>query len=103
MSVNCQFAAKNLLPAFRSIIAKQLITKHGLTQTQTANKLGITQTSVCNYINSKRATKCRTILGDDYVHVHVLACETAERIASEKDSNDGIMKDLCRLCMKLKK
>ena len=99
---NCQFAVENLIPAFRSIIAKQLITKHGLNQEQTANKLGLTQTAVSNYMTSRRAIKCREKLGDDYVYVHSLACETAEKIAKGKTTTDEMKKDFCNLCMKLK-
>ena len=102
MRFNCQFAVRNILPAFRSIITKQLLTKHNLTQEQVASKLGLTQAAVSNYVNSKRAIKCREKLGDDYVYVHSLACETAEKLANGKTTTDEMKKDFCNLCMKLK-
>ena len=102
MRFNCQFAVRYLLPAFRSIIAKQLLTKHGLKQELVADKLGITQAAVSNYLNSKRAAKCRRMLRDDFIHVHSLACETAENIVREKANIDEMKKGLCKLCMKLK-
>ena len=102
MRFNCQFSVRNLLPAFRSIITKQLINKHKLTQTQVAFKLGITQAAVSNYINSKRAAKCRKILGDDFLPVHSLAYATAEKIATGETNIDEIKKEFCKICIELR-
>ncbi len=102
MRFNCQFAVSKLIPAFRGIIAKQLINKHGLTQEQAASKLGLSQVAVSNYLNSKRAIECDVILGDDFVLVHSLACETAEKLANEKITTDEMINGFCNLCMKLK-
>ena len=102
MKFNCQFAVNNILPAYRSIIAKQLYTKHGLNQEQIANKLKLTQPAVSNYITSKRATKNGTTLGDDFILINSLACETADKLAKGKINADKMKNDLCNLCMKLK-
>ena len=102
MRFNCQFSVKYVLPAFRSILTKQLITKHGLTQLQVASKLGLTQTAISNYMNSKRATKGRIILGDDFLTIQSMACETAERVANNKTTKEGMQKTLCKVCMELR-
>ena len=102
MRLNCQFAVDNLLPAFRSIIAKQLLTKHGLTQEQIASKLGLTQPAVSNYLTSKRANNSRRILGDDFLPVHSLGCEIAERIANGKTDMIQMKKEFCKVCTELR-
>ena len=102
MKFDCQFTVLNILPAFRSIIASELVTKHGFTQDQVADKLGITQASISNYKSSRRARKCREILGDDFFAIQSLAFESAEKIANNKTNLDEIMKDLCKLCMKIR-
>jgi predicted transcriptional regulator len=102
MRFNCQFTVRYLLPAFRSIISKQLLTKHKLTQGQVASKLGVTQAAVSHYMNSKRATNCRRILGDDFLPVHSLACETAKRITNNKTSIEEMQKDFCKVCKELR-
>jgi hypothetical protein len=102
MRFNCQFTVRNLLPAFRSIITKQLVTKHGLTQEQTASKLGITQAAISNYLSSKRAAKCRELLGDDFLPVYSLACENAEKLANDKTNIDEVKKEFCKICTKLR-
>ncbi len=102
MKFDCQFTVLNILPAFRSIIASELLSKHGFTQIQAADKLGMSQGAISNYNSSKRAAKCREVLGDDFLTIHSMACESAEKIANNKSNLDEVMKDLCNLCMKLR-
>ena len=102
MRFNCQFTVKNLLPAFRNVLAKQLITKYGLTQEQTASKLGITQPAVNNYLSSKRAIKCREMLGDDFLPVYSLACVTAEKLANGRITMDEMKQEFCKVCTELR-
>jgi hypothetical protein len=102
MKFDCQFTVLNILPAYRSIIASELLNKHGFTQLQAADKMGMTQAAISNYQHSKRAKKCREVLGDDFLVIQSLACESAEKIANNNSSLDEVMKDLCNLCMKLR-
>ncbi|MBI3623489.1 helix-turn-helix domain-containing protein [Candidatus Pacearchaeota archaeon] len=46
-----------LVPALRREIAKNLITKHNLSQRQAAKILGITESAISQYLSSKRATE----------------------------------------------
>ena len=102
MRFNCQFAVKYLLPAFRNVLTKQLITKHGLTQEQVASKLGITQPAVSNYMCSKRAAKCKEMVGDDFLPVYSLACVTAEKLVNGKISMNEMKQEFCKICIELR-
>jgi len=120
MRFNCEFAVKNLLPAFRSVLAKQLITKHGLTQEQIATHLGLTQAAISQYVNSRRASKCRIMLGDDFFPVYSLACEcrimlgddffpvyslaceTAEKLVNGTTNIDEMKRAFCKVCTELR-
>jgi len=57
MRFPCEEFARNMLPAFRSLIAKGLIEDHGFTQVAAAEKLGTTQAAVSYYRSSKRGEK----------------------------------------------
>ena len=57
MRLPCEEFARNILPAFRSLIAKGLIEDYGFTQVATAKKLGTTQAAVSYYRTSKRGEK----------------------------------------------
>jgi predicted transcriptional regulator len=53
----CEVAARHLLPAFRSLIAKGLIEDYGFTQAAAAKKLGTTQAAISYYLSSKRGER----------------------------------------------
>lgn len=102
MRFNCEFAVKYLLPAFRSLVSKQLIQKYNLTQKQVADTLGLSQVAVSNYINSIRAAKCKEILEGDFLPVYSLACDSADKLALGQTSLKIVQKDFCELCQNLR-
>jgi len=51
-----ELAVKSALPALRASIAKELMTKYGMTQSKVAERLGVTQTAVSYYIHDKRGS-----------------------------------------------
>lgn len=51
-----ELAVKSALPALRASIAKELMTRYGLTQTKIAELLGVTQTAVSYYLRDKRGS-----------------------------------------------
>ncbi len=57
MGPRCETLGKYVLPVFRSLVAKELISTYHFTQVETAKKLGTTQAAISQYINSKRAFK----------------------------------------------
>ena len=57
MDPQCEIIGKYVLPIFRSMLAKELVQKYHLSQTEAAKKLGTTQAAVSQYLSSKRAYK----------------------------------------------
>ncbi|MDH5703084.1 MAG: hypothetical protein OEY99_02620 [Aigarchaeota archaeon] len=53
----CEVIARYILPAFRSLVAKELVEKHKLSQVAAASMLGTTQAAVSQYIYSKRGDR----------------------------------------------
>ncbi|HID16716.1 TPA: helix-turn-helix domain-containing protein [Candidatus Bathyarchaeota archaeon] len=96
MAVRCEVFVKKLLPAFRSLIAKELIEKYNFSQIEAAAKLGITQAAVSQYFHSKRGYKEAERLE---ALIKPMIEEAARRIAeSEKPKIEA---ELCRLCKAL--
>ena len=62
LSFPCELSAKYVIPALRLMIAKKLIEKYGLTQSEVAKLLGVTQPSISHYLNSKRGIKMAKVL-----------------------------------------
>jgi len=91
-----------VLPAFRSLVARELIEKYGFSQLAAAEKLGTTQAAISYYLDSKRGDKRIEKLGM-VPSVKSAANEVAEGVANEKFSVIDAMVIFCRLCMALRK
>ena len=98
----CEHVVQYVLPAFRSLVARKLIEKHGFSQVATAKKLGTTQAAVSYYLHLKRGEKRMKELESISI-VQSTASEVAQGIATEKSSVMDIMLTFCRLCNTLRK
>lgn len=101
MDPPCQAVINKILPTFRFLMVKQLIHKHGYTQTKAARKIGITQSAISQYMTSKRATRGKE-LGINYPLVESMAHEAADKIAHNKMKPDEIITYFCKLCTTMK-
>ncbi len=98
MDPQCEVVGKYVLPVFRSMLAKELVQKHHLSQTEAAKKLGTTQAAVSQYLSSKRAFK-----GVEHVEAFLpklqgMAEETAQKLMKKEIRAEDVTLDFCRLC-----
>ncbi|MFB6076202.1 MAG: transcriptional regulator [Candidatus Aenigmatarchaeota archaeon] len=54
MKLMCEIIVKDVLPALRALLAKDLIEEHDMTQKEAAKKLGMTQPAMSQYKNKLR-------------------------------------------------
>jgi len=102
MSSRCETIGKYVVPVFRSLVAKELVQTHHLTQTEAAQKLGTTQAAISQYVNSKRAAKSIEQFGDIMPRIQAMAIISAGVLARrETGQQEGVTSDLCRLCSAL--
>jgi len=93
---------KYFVPAFRALIAKELVEKHGLSQVEAAKKLGITQAAISQYIHQKRGRKTMLKLRK-IPEVNQLVSTIASRLASSEEASlDDLSKELCNLCGRIR-
>lgn len=78
---------KNILPALRSFIAKELIYDYKLNQTDAAKLLGVTQSAISQYLSDKRGIKRIRNLEE--------VRKSCKRIYAKESTLDD---ELCRLC-----
>jgi predicted transcriptional regulator len=90
-----------VLPAFRSIVAKELVEKYDFSQVAAAEKLGTTQAAVSHYLYSKRGDKRMRQL-ESVALVQSTASEMAQSIAKGKVSAADTMTTFCKLCIALR-
>jgi predicted transcriptional regulator len=98
MDPQCEIIGKYVLPIFRSMLAKELVQKYHLSQTETAKKLGTTQAAVSQYLSSKRAYKGLAQAEEFLPKIHVMAEETAKKLVNKEISAMDITSDFCGLC-----
>jgi len=98
----CESVVQYVLPAFRCLVAKELVVKHRFTQVEAAEKLGTSQAAISQYFSSKRGEKKMKSV-QSAPKVKSAARRLAKEIASGRASADDSMIHFCRLCMDLRK
>jgi uncharacterized protein len=101
MDSRCETIGKYVVPVFRSLVAKELVNTHHLTQAEAAQKLGTTQAAISQYINSKRAAKSVEQFGDILPRIQAMAVISAGVLAKTETGREEVTLDLCRLCSSL--
>jgi predicted transcriptional regulator len=102
MALSCESVARQILPFYRSAVARELITKYKLTQVQAAKKLGTTQAAISQYINSKRGYRDIPQYEQIAPLVQEAAAKVAERISTTEIGPADFNASFCDLCKKLR-
>ena len=97
----CETIGKYVMPVFRSLVAKELVNIHHLTQVDAAKKIGTTQAAISQYVTSKRAIKGSEQFAAMLPKIQAMAIETAKRLAKNEVSWDEVTLDFCKLCSPL--
>ena len=99
MDPQCEIIGKYVLPIFRSMLAKELVQKYHLSQTETAKKLGTTQAAVSQYLSSKRAYKGIEHVEQYLPKIQAMAEETARKLNNKEISTLDVTPVFCHLCV----
>jgi len=99
MDPQCEIIGKYVLPIFRSMLAKELVQKYNLSQTETAKKLGTTQAAVSQYLSSKRAYKGIEHVEQFLPKIQDMAAETARKLVNKEIAVKDVTFDFCKLCV----
>ena len=98
MDPQCEIIGKYVLPIFRSMLAKELVQKYRLSQTEAAKKLGTTQAAVSQYLSSKRAYKGIEHVDQYLPIIQTMAADTAHKIVNNEIAAKDVTFDFCKLC-----
>jgi len=61
MKLYCEVVVKDVLPALRSLVTRELLQNYGMSQTEVSRKLGITQPAVSQYKKELRGNFVKTL------------------------------------------
>jgi len=94
----CENIVKNILPAFKAFIVKELFDKYNYSQAKISNLLNITQASVSYYLHGERGDSgLRLIQNNDAIR-NKLSFLT-ESIAKSSTKPNRLLDDICELCI----
>ncbi|MHA1839245.1 MAG: transcriptional regulator [Candidatus Ranarchaeia archaeon] len=103
--IPCEIMAKQVLPLIRSEIARQLVHRHSLTQTEAAHRMGITQAAISWYLSHKRAI-LHPSLNNHPLDLTLVQNEiddlSATLASTVKFPDKKYYKVICKICQKLK-
>lgn len=95
MLLPCEVAVKSLVPAIRSVLARELIQSYGLKQRDVANLLGVTQTAVSKYTRHVRGTVIKI---EDVEEVQPTIKEIVVSLANGRMSKYELVAKFCVAC-----
>lgn len=100
MDLLCEDFVKDILPAVRALLTKDLLEKYDLTQNQAAKKLDMTQPAISQYKNKLRGKKAKRLESSE--KISGMINNLAERIANDQIDMDNFDEELCDICEKAK-
>ncbi|MCK5289432.1 MAG: helix-turn-helix domain-containing protein [Candidatus Aenigmarchaeota archaeon] len=91
----CEVMVKNIFPAIRALLAKELMENLNHTQNETAELMGVTQPAISQYCREMRGKKVAILKGNEAVFS--LISDSASSLAKKgRQDNLGIMCSICR-------
>jgi len=95
MPLPCEFAVKSIVPAFRSLVARELVESYNLKQDEIAILLEVTQPAISQY---KRNLRGNSLNLDRIEPIRLIAKDLAESLAKNTVSSKQINKKYCEAC-----
>ncbi len=96
MSVLCEVMARQIIPAVRVSVTKQLYNKHDLNQEEIATALGISQAAVSKYLSSRYTRDIRKLERDRTVKR--ISDEVVGHILRKKFNRSSFETIVCKFC-----
>ena len=95
----CELIVTNILPAVRSVMAKNLLEK-GFTQGEIAKMMGLSQPSVSHYLKGIRAKNTESFFEDK--QIKELIDSTLGHVMTHNPNPQEIDAAICNICRDLK-
>ena len=97
MQFPCETIVREVLPAFKAFIVKELFHKYNFSQNKIANHLNITQASVSYYLHGERGSIGSDLI-QEYEKVKDLLLSITNDIATKSTQPEFIVDKVCELC-----
>ena len=101
MQFPCEIIVKNILPAIRAIMVKELNEKYNKSQKEIAELLGITQPSVSYYLHGERGERAINVIRETK-KTHDKILELLENLVTGNMTCNCLLKELCTICLEIR-
>ena len=98
--IPCEIAVKSVIPSIKAAIAKELVEKYGLKQSQAAELLGISQSAVSKYTRHVRG---RMIKIENVEEIKPLIDEMVSILIERKQKRIEFLQIFCQTCLLIRK
>lgn len=98
----CETIVSAILPAIRSILARELVENFSMSQVKVAKLLGTTQPAISQYLAQKRGDQLTNVLRSMPEVKHALQ-EIVDGIEKEEGSPRNTVGAICSICMSLRR
>ncbi len=95
MILPCEVGVKTVLPAVKAIMARSIVTNHGLNEKQTANLLGLSQSAVSRYVGRGRGNLLEL---ESQKEVTTLIEEMVTTLITEPENKAKVLELFCKTC-----
>lgn len=98
MKMPCELIVTHILPTAKGALAREMVTRHGMTQVEVARTFGVTSAAVSQYLKGIRGNDSlidKSAYRDDF---YAMIAKVADRIVEGMDINDA----LCEVCRYVK-
>jgi predicted transcriptional regulator len=95
MPLPCEFAVKSIVPAFRSLVARELVETFNFKQEKIAELLEVTQPAISQYTRNIRG---KTLDFDGIEQIRLIAKSLATSLATKSISSKQINRKYCEAC-----
>ena len=102
MQFPCEILVKNILPAIRAIMVKELFEKYNKPQKEISELLGVTQPSVSYYLHGERGGKAIEIIKEETKDIYKRILDLTEQLVNDHISTPELLKEICSICMKVR-
>lgn len=99
MQFPCEVLVKNILPAIRAIMVKELKEKHGKTQKEIAQLMGITQPSVSYYLHGERGGAAIELIRNKTKDAFETIIRLVDKLVAGNISTEEMIREICGICM----
>ncbi|MEW6592239.1 MAG: hypothetical protein AB1305_00910 [Candidatus Hadarchaeota archaeon] len=94
----CEVVVKDVLPAVRAILVRELTERHEMNQVEVARRLGITQPAVSHYLRMARGARQKSPV---LKSLEKRMGEFADEISNENLNHKQIIESYCGICRSL--